>query len=320
LIARPRPTHAPRAAPFQRSTSPKTHDSLFRVARHADSTDELGCAMQLSGIFLYPVKSLRGLAVSSLAVDDLGFIGDRRFMVVDENGRFLTQRTLARMALIATALSSEALTLSAEGAGSISISRHATLDTRPSSPKAVRVWKSEGLLADDCGDDAAQWLSGFLGVKCRLVRIGEKFLRPVLKPAAGPGDRVSFADSVPFLVISEASLADLNDRLVAQGEEAVPMNRFRPNLVVSGCDAFTEDTWTRFRIGEVVFRAAGPCSRCVVTTTDQFTAERGKEPLRTLATFRRDAVDPTDVNFGQNLIHETKTGTLQLGDPVELLG
>lgn len=275
--------------------------------------------MQLAGLFIYPVKSLKGIALTSAQVDDLGLVGDRRFMVVDENGRFLTQRALPRMALIATALTNDALTLSARGSGSISVPRHSTPGASPAAVRHVVVWKSTGLLADDCGDAAAQWLSDFLGVRCRLVRIGEKFLRPILKPAAGPGDRVSFADAVPFLVISEASLADLNDRLVAQGGEALPMNRFRPNLVVRGGAAFAEDQWPRFRIGKIILRAAGPCARCAITTTDQDTAERGTEPLRTLATYRRDAVEPGNVNFGQNLIHETKSGTLRVGDDVELI-
>jgi uncharacterized protein YcbX len=149
------------------------------------------------------------------------------------------------------------------------------------------------------------------------VRIGPKFSRPILKAAARPGDAVSFADACPFLVISEASLAQLNDRIQENHGEPVPMNRFRPNLVIDGCDAFTEDTWSRVRIGEGVFRNGGPCARCIVTTAEQLTGERtNKEPLKTLATFRRDAADPTDVNFGVNLIHETKQGTIRVGDPI----
>jgi uncharacterized protein len=272
--------------------------------------------MHLSGLFLYPVKSLRGVAVSTAAVDDLGIVGDRRFMVVDETGRFLTQRTIPRMALVETLLSEDLLTLAAAGAGKIEVARWA--DHAPA--RSVSVWSSEGLLADDCGDAAAAWMRDFLGANCRLVRIGDKFRRPILKSSvAGPGDVVNFADAFPFLGIGEASLADLNRRLTAQGEEALPMDRFRPNLIFSGSEPFAEDTWTRFRVGDMVFHAAGACTRCVITTTDQATGQRGKEPLRTLATYRRNADDPADVNFGQNLIHETKRGTLRLGDELRLL-
>ncbi|HUR57192.1 MAG TPA: MOSC N-terminal beta barrel domain-containing protein [Opitutaceae bacterium] len=271
--------------------------------------------MHLSALYVYPVKSLRGFAVTESAVDDLGLAGDRRFMLIDETGRFLTQRALPRMALIATALAAGQLTLSAQGAGSVTV---ATAPDPAAPLRNVSVWKSEGLLAEDCGEAPARWLSAFLQAKIRLVRIGAKFMRPVLKQVAGPGDRVSFADSVPFLILTEASLVDLNDRLVAQGGEALPMDRFRPNLVVAGATAFAEDSWARFRIGGLTFHAAGPCTRCTITTTNQQTAERGKEPLRTLATYRRDAEDPTDVIFGQNVVHETKAGKLRVGDKVDI--
>lgn len=275
--------------------------------------------MHLTGLSIYPVKSLGGFSVPVAEVDDLGLVGDRRFMLVDETGKFLTQRALPRMALIRTALSADSLTLSAHGAGSCQVPRRASLDPRPATLRTVSIWKSEGLLAEDCGDAPAAWLGAALSTKCRLVRIGEKFVRPVTKPAARPGDRVTFADAAPLLIISEATLADLNDRLAGQGEAAVPMNRFRPNLVVAGCAAFAEDTWAQFRIGSVVFRAGGRCVRCNVPTIDQETAERGKEPIRTLATYRRDAADSTNVNFGQNLINESKSGALRVGDPVALL-
>ena len=272
--------------------------------------------MHLSGLFVHPVKSLRACAVRLADVDALGLVGDRRFMVVDESGRFLTQRALPRMALVATALTADALTLSADRGGSIAVPR----SPDPHAPiRSVSVWQSGNLHAEDCGDPVAAWLSDFLATRCRLVRIGAGFHRTVLKPAARPGDTVGFADACPLLIISEASLADLNGRLAAQGEDPIPMDRFRPNLVVAGCAAFAEDTWARFRIGGVIFRAAGPCARCVVTTTDQLTAERTHEPLRTLAAYRRDSIDPTDVNFGQNLIHETTSGTLQVGDKVEVI-
>jgi uncharacterized protein YcbX len=272
--------------------------------------------MHVSGLHIHPVKSLRGRYVDRVELDPLGVVGDRRFMVVDETGRFLTQRTLPRMALIETKLSPEMLTLSTPLAGELHI-------PRASDPSAavhqVSVWKSEGLSAEDCGDEAAAWLRDFLGVSCRLVRAGARFQRAMTKPSARTGDRVSFADAFPLLVVSEASLNELNHRLIARGEDALPMDRFRPNLVIAGCAPFAEDTWPRIRIGDVVLRAGGPCARCVVTTTDQQTAARGREPLRTLATYRRDADDPTDVNFGQNFIHETKAGSLSVGAPVEVL-
>lgn len=269
--------------------------------------------MHVASIHLYPVKSLRGFAVGEAEVDALGLVGDRRFLVVDEQGQFLTQRALPRMALIETALTARDLVLRAPHGGSCSVPLQAT---SPAEIVTVRVWKSEGLLAEDCGVEVAVWLSDCLRFPCRLVRIGGKFVRPINKPGKSrPDDVVNFADGYPFMILSAATLDDLNDRLAAP----LPMNRFRPSFVVGDCAAFAEDTWQRFRVGNVVFRAAGSCARCVVTTTDQETAERGKEPLRTLATYRRSPADPTDVIFGQNLIHETKTGTLRVGDEVVVI-
>lgn len=282
--------------------------------------------MHLSGLFLYPVKSLAGISVPSAALDAHGLVGDRRFLVVDDTGRFLSQRTLPRMALIATALDATHLTLSVSPSLLLSISPSSSPSSKIRIPRAadptaplrtVSVWKSENLLAEDCGDEAAAFLSSFLAAPCRLVRQGPAFHRPILKPTALPGDVVSFADGYPLLVINDSSLAELNDRLLARGSEALPMDRFRPNLVISGAPAFAEDTWPRLRINDAVLRAGGPCARCSLTTVDQTTgAHDGPEPLRTLATYRRDATFPTNVNFGQNLIPETKSATLRVGDTV----
>ena len=273
-------------------------------------------AMRVSGLLIYPVKSLRGISVTRVRLDELGPEGDRRFMVVDAGGRFLTQRTLPRMALIATGLTPETLVLTYPGAESfrLPLSSCATVALR-----SVSVWSSDALDAEDCGDPVAAWLTGILGQPCRLVRAGARFHRPIVRASRGGDDVLAFADASPLLVVSEASLANLNDRLIATGEESVPMNRFRPNLVISDSSPFAEDSWSRIRIGNVIMRAAGPCARCVVTTTDQLTAMRGPEPLRMLATFRRDTNDSTKVNFGQNFIHETKSGTVQVGAPVEVL-
>lgn len=272
--------------------------------------------MHVSGLFIHPVKSLRSLSVPQVELDPLGFAGDRQFMIVDGAGQFLTQRTLPRMALIETSLTSDTLTLAIPGAGMVHVER---ASDATAALRIVNVWKSEGLHAEDCGDAVAAILSDFLGVRCRLVRAGHAFHRPMTKPAAKAQDRLSFTDADPLLVVGEASLSELNDRLIMRGEEPVPMNRFRPNLVIQGGDAFAEDTWPRLRIGDVVLRAGNPCARCIVTTTDQLTGERSKEPLRTLATFRRDLSNPTDVNFGHNFIHEMKSGILTLGAPVEVL-
>ncbi|SDS21811.1 MOSC N-terminal beta barrel domain-containing protein [Opitutus sp. GAS368] len=266
--------------------------------------------MHVSALHLYPVKSCRGLSVPSAELDDHGFVGDRRFMIVAEaDGLFLTQRTHPRMALIESSLTSTALLLSSPGRGSVTVPLNASAGQR-----RVTVWKST-VNADDCGDEPAEWLSDFLCLPLRLVRMGGTYQRPNLKRAAQAGDVVTFADSCPFMVLGEASLSDLNSRLPVP----LSMNRFRPNLVIADAAPYGEDTWTRVRIGDAVFRSAGPCARCPITTTDQETAVRSKEPLKTLATYRRDPADPTNVNFGTNLIHETKRGTVRVGDAVGVI-
>lgn len=270
--------------------------------------------VRVTGVFVYPVKSLRGCAVAEADVDALGFVGDRRFLIVDAADRFLTQRTLPQMARVSTAYRQQTLTLAADRAGMV----HVPVRVPPGSAKlrTVAIWKSEGLLAEDCGDEPAQWLSDVLGVACRLVRIGDVFRRPVTKPAALPGDVVAFTDAFPFMAIGEASRRDLNERLTAQGDSPVPMDRFRPSFIFSGTAPYAEDAWSRVRVGNVVLRAGGACARCIVTTTDQQTGIRAKEPLALLSTYRRDAIDPTRINFGQNFIHETKSGAIRVGDAV----
>lgn len=270
--------------------------------------------MQLSGLFIYPVKSLRGIAVPTIEIDAWGLIGDRRFLVVDANNHFLTQRALPRMAQIDTALEGGNLVLRNPHHGSAAVPL-----TEPGASVSVQIWR-DTVTAVDCGVEIAVWLSDFLRHPCKLVRTGPDFARPVHKPAARPEDRVGFADAAPALVISEASLNHLNDRIIENGGEPVPMNRFRPNFVINGCAPFAEDECAALQIGGCRFRTAGRSARCVMTTTDQFTGDRGKEPLKTLATFRRDPTDSTAIYFGQNLINETKSGTVRLGDSVELVG
>lgn len=272
--------------------------------------------MHLSALNIHPVKSLRAMRVQSASVDALGAVGDRRFLVIQPDGTFLTQRAVPRMATVDALIDDTTLTLRTGWSPDLAVPRASD----PGAPlMSVRIWKSEGLQAEDCGGEAAAWLTAALGIPCRLVRAGVAFRRPVLKAAARAGDIHAFADACAFLAVSEASLDDLNDRIVQGGGEPVGMDRFRTNLVLSGCTPFQEDTWKRFRIGNVVFRSAGPSTRCIVTTTDQLTGVRGVEPLRTLARFRRDPADPTDVMFGQNLVHESLSGVIRVGDPVEVL-
>ena len=259
--------------------------------------------VSLSDLCVYPIKSCGGIAVDEWEVDERGLRHDRRWMLVDETGCFLSQRELPRMALIKVRIESDGLLVDAPGMSSL------VVPFRPPDGKLMltRVW--DDLVECQTVDD--QWFSEFLEVSCKLVYLPDESVRPVDAAYAEPGDRVGLADGFPFLLISEASLADLNARL----EQPLPMNRFRPNLVVRGCEPFAEDGWSLVRIGKLAFRVVKPCARCTITTVDQESATKGKEPLRTLARFRRAG---NKVLFGQNLIHD-ETGTLRIGDPVEIL-
>lgn len=261
--------------------------------------------MTLAAVYRYPVKSLRGEAFSGLDVDPRGFAFDRHWMLVDAQGRFLTQRQQPRMALLdAHVDDSGSLTLSAPGMDPIRVAAQAA------SRVDVTVW-GDALQAELRDPQADAWLSEFLDVPCRLVAQPSDVVRAVDREYAQADDQVGFADGFPFLLISQASLDDLNGRL----EQAVPMIRFRPNLVVDGCAPFAEDNWRRIRIGDMSFRVAKPCSRCIIPTIDPATAERGKEPLQTLMRYRRR---DNKVYFGQNLLHDA-VGRLEVGMPVEVL-
>jgi uncharacterized protein YcbX len=262
--------------------------------------------MYLSGLYVYPIKSAGGIRLEASDVDGRGFQHDRRWMLVDETGRFMSQRRFPRMALIGVRIEPFGLVVDAPDMPSLEV------PFRPPDGRLLlaQVWDDlvESLTV---GDDADRWFGEFLDVSCKLVYLPNESVRPVDPVYGRPGEQVGFADGFPFLLISEASLADLNARL----ERPVPMNRFRPNLVVRGCEPFAEDGWKLIRIGSLTFRVVKPCSRCTIPTVDQRTAEAGKEPLRTLARFRKVG---TKVLFGQNLIHDG-TGTLRRGDPVEIV-
>lgn len=264
----------------------------------------------LSAIYLYPVKGCKGISLSRVAVGPKGPALDRRWMVIDANGRFLSQRQVARMALIEILLKNETVIIRIPHQQDFEISQ-----SLANHWKEVVIWR-DTCRALDVGDAIAEKLSQFLETPCRLVFMPDETLRQVdQKYAIAEQDVVGFADGFPFLLISQASLDDLNQRLAKQGHGPLPMNRFRPNLVISGCEPYEEDTWKWIRIGQIRFKVAKPCSRCVVTAIDQQTGEKGLEPLQILATYRKQE---KGIMFGQNLVHAS-SGTLNEGDAVEVL-
>lgn len=223
-------------------------------------------------------------------------------MIVDAHGQFVTQREFAPLALIQTALEGDGLRLTAPGRPELVL----PLTHESGGLRAVQIWDDHAVGVPHALGSA--WFSNYLGSQHELVYMPEHHQRQVNPARAKPGDIVSFADAYPFLLISEASLADLNARL----EIPVTMERFRPNIVISGTEPFAEDSYARVRIGAISFRGPKRCERCVVTTIDPLTSEVGKEPLRTLAKFR---MQDQKVWFGMNLIHD-HVGVLRVGDAV----
>lgn len=262
----------------------------------------------VSQLNCYPVKSCAGTPLSVAEIGSRGIKFDRQWMVVDEKGHFLTQRQLPRMSLIKPTVDEEKglLRLRAPATEEFQV-----MLGRGGKKVPVTVWDDDCTALDE-GDEAAEWFSGFLGVRARLVQFDPGFVRQVdQKYARRTGDQVGFADGFSFLLITEASLADLNKRL----PEALPMNRFRPNIVLSGAEPFAEDGWKKIAINGVCFDVVKPCARCTITTVNQTTGVPGAEPLKTLAQFRRK---DGKVLFGQNLAHHNE-GKISIGDSVEIV-
>jgi uncharacterized protein len=271
----------------------------------------------ITALNLYPVKSCAGIPLHSATLDARGFAHDREWMIVqdddDERGMFLTQRELPELALVQPALSADTLTLRAPNLPDLAVSLAPRDDART---LPVVIWRDTCVGVDE-GDAAAAWLSDYLDLPVRLVRMQPGFVRPVDLTYAKTPAQTGFADGYPILVISEASLADLNVRLGERGKATVPMARFRPNIVVSGCEAYAEDEWTRIEIGGVPLDCVKTCARCPITTVDPATGTIPdvQEPLATLATYRKIS---RGVIFGQNVIHRG-LGTISVGDEVRLL-
>ena len=265
--------------------------------------------ISIAGLHLYPVKSCRGLTVAEATVTAAGLEHDREWMIVTEDGRFLTQREEPRLALVATSLDAAALTLSGLGAGSISVPLVLRGEARE-----VTVWRDRCIGLDQ-GDEPARWLTEWLGRAVRLVRFDAGQRR--LSDAAWTGGieaQNRFSDGFALLAISLASLADLNSRLA----RPLPMDRFRPNLVLDGLPPYGEDALGDLVAGELRLRRVKPCTRCRITTTDQTTAAvDGEEPLRTLKSLRWDPA-LRGVTFGQNLIVVAGAGArLRVGDALQ---
>lgn len=287
--------------------------------------------MHISEINIYPIKSLKGISVDSALVEPRGLQYDRRWMLTDKDGKFMTQREFPRMAAMSVWIEDDGsgLGVAAERFGDVFV----PFEPDTGNKYQVTIWQSvcEG---EVYGAALNEWFSDVLGTACQLVYMPDDTRRSVNPRFDRAHDIVSFADGYPLMVLSEASLADLNTRITNADEgvrDPLPMNRFRPNIVVSGSEAYSEDDWSKISIGDAVFRGTKPCERCVITTVNQSRGEfDGKDPLKTFATYRlaKDVmperleslgVTPNAVLFGQNLIADSAGATIRVGDEVKIV-
>jgi uncharacterized protein len=267
--------------------------------------------MKVSELYIHPLKSARGIPVREMPLSDRGPVGDRRWMLVDPAGLMISQRDYPRMVLISAELTHNGhpgLTCTAPGMPAL----HAPVP-RPAETARLNaiVWDNNEVDVQLAADEAHAWFSQFLSGDCRLVYQPDDAFRQINRVYAPKGAGVSLADGFPLLLTGQGSLDDLNSRL----ETPIDMRRFRPNLVVSGSAAFEEDTWREIRVGEVPFALVKPCARCPIPTVNPDTGQMGKEPMRTLATYRRRG---SDTFFGWNIVPRS-LGTVRVGDLVEVL-
>ena len=265
----------------------------------------------LTAINRFPVKSLRGEALDEIVVEPWGLAGDRRWMVVGDDGEAITAREVNRMLLLRPRLVPGGLAIEAEG--------HPDLEVAEPTGSARPVTVHSNPLVAVPAEEADRWLTAVLGRSAQLVFLADPTVRPTNPAFSEPSDRVNLADAYPVLVTTESSLSALNDWILegpGADQGPLPMRRFRPNLVIVGTEAWIEDGWRRIRIGEATFRAVKGCDRCVMTTVDPDTAERGKEPIATLARHRRwDGA----TWFGMNLIPDAPGAIIRVGDELEIL-
>ena len=261
--------------------------------------------IDVSQLFIYPTKSMGHIALDRSPVDCFGLHNDRRWMVIDLNGKFITQRKYPRMCLINASVETGVLVFRAQTMPDIRVQ-----DNKCGHQVLVSIWGDQ-CSAYDCGDHVANWLGEFLGVDCRLVYFPDDEKRLIDQSYAKPEEYTAFSDGFPILLISQASLDDLNSKLTLP----VEMTRFRPNLVIKGCDAFAEDEWNRIKVGNLEMRLVKPCSRCVIPNIDTETGEKGAEPVKTLSGYRKRN---NKVYFGQNVI-VNGTGLIEVGMSVQVL-
>lgn len=272
----------------------------------------------LSELFIYPIKSCAGLSVPEAMLTRTGLagdgVGDREWMLVDAHGQFLSQREHPRMALIVPRLDAAMLEVRAPRMPVLTLPLAQPAQARA---REVTVW-DDTFAAADCGDAASEWFSQALGTPCRLMRFRPDVVRPTSTKWSGGIEAESrFADAYPLLVVGAASLADLNGKLVAAGRSAIPMNRFRPNIVIDGIGAFDEDYTESFRIGAAEIKPVKPCARCPIPSIDQGTGVPGPDPLDILQTYRAKPQLDGAPCFGMNAIVIAGEGTvLRVGQEV----
>lgn len=254
--------------------------------------------VKISELYIHPLKSAAAISVDKVSIDSFGLESDRRWMLVDEKGIFLSQRQLPKMCLIKAEVFDSGLVVTVPNSDTMQV----PITTRTN--RQVEVW-GDVCQSYDCGDEAANYLSEFLQTKCRLVYFPDNEKRQIDLNYAKKGELTGFSDGFPLLMISQASLDDLNSRL----DVPVSMTRFRPNIVLSGVDAFAEDSWGNIQVGGINLRVVKPCSRCSIPSVDPLTGLRSAEPVKTLRQYRmRDS----KVFFGQNVIADS-IGTLEVG-------
>ncbi|WP_425636101.1 MOSC domain-containing protein [Algoriphagus yeomjeoni] len=260
-------------------------------------------SLTIQDLYIYPIKSLAGVRVSEAKVEEKGFKLDRRWMLIDEEGQFVSQRKFPLMAMLQVEIGADSLVVYHISHPGEMI--HIPFDKEVEELTSVIVW-DDAMPATLVDSQIDKWFTKALGVNVRLVKMPNSTERKVDSRYAVNGESVSFADGMPYLIIGQKSLEDLNSKL----DEMVPMNRFRPNIVFTGGEAFEEDSWKKIRIGQVDFQVIKPCARCVMITVEQNTGVKGVEPLKTLATYRKVG---NKIFFGQNMV-ALSNGTIKVGD------